>query len=472
MSDGVLSAVGWTVLEIGEGSVSVPVIWQSLDGYNWSTGVLPNANFNNEWGADLAVGSLGYLVEAVGPVHQSAYVWFSPDGDEWTYIGDRFDDQWRMLMGLAVGDQAMLALMQDLDTERQPLSLWRSTNGLDWEEVTAPFLDAGDAEGRPLASVTADGLSLIGSAVLDGASQTWRSADGLQWVRLPSVEMPAFEPLIRPDPQWPQPTVADDRLALVATVPGMVIRWTEAAGVRSVILVASDDVLNVRSGPGVNNEIVATLSPATTGILLTGREYRVDSSTWLEISVDGSRGWVNEYYLAEPESAANPFTDAQAVDLADQIAAVFTDRGDLTEAAGPRGIVVAHHDRARPFTNLDELLTDPTLYAWAGTGCAPEECPDETPNLTFAEGVADSFLDAWNDDDRHVAIDEVIPGGNGSLPEFIVPTEFANLHYIAVKDPGDNPDFGGIDWFTWYLYFTYENEIPVLLGMSIDAWAP
>jgi hypothetical protein len=58
---------------------------------------------------------------------------------------------------------------------------------------------------------------------------------------------------------------------------------------------------------------------------------------------------------------------------------------------------VAHHDRARPFTNLDLVLTDLTTYAWAGTGCIPEECPNETPNLTFAEAVADSFLNAWND---------------------------------------------------------------------------
>ena len=76
------------------------------------------------------------------------------------------------------------------------------------------------------------------------------------------------------------------------------------------------------------------------------------------------------------------------------------------------------------------------------------------------------------DDDRLVAIDQVLPGGNGSLSANIVPVEFANLHFVAVKDPGDNPDYDGIDWFTWYVYFAYEDGNPVLLGMSIDEWAP
>lgn len=228
VTDGRLSAVGWTALDTEQAFLSVPVIWQSTDGRNWSTRVLPNANFDAEWGSDIAVGSLGYLVEAAGPVHQSAYLWFSPDGDRWTYIGDRFDDQWRVLTGMAVSDQAMLALMQDLETEGEPLSLWRSTNGLDWQEVPAPFLDAQYVEGWRLADVTADQSGLIGIAVRGRETQTWRSSDALEWTQLTSVAVPAGQSLIRTYPLWPQATVTTDRLELVATTPGVVLRWTEA----------------------------------------------------------------------------------------------------------------------------------------------------------------------------------------------------------------------------------------------------
>jgi hypothetical protein len=237
-------------------------------------------------------------------------------------------------------------------------------------------------------------------------------------------------------------------------------------------LVPADDALNVRSGPGVENEIIAGLSPTVTGVMLTGRETLVGSSVWVEIVIDQGTGWVNELYLAEPNSESNPFSETLGEDLMDELAAVFASRGDLTELASERGIFVAHHDRARKFADLDGLLTDSTMYAWAGTGCAPEECPDETPRLTFAAAVADSFLSAWIDDDRRVQVDGVIPGGNGLPAESIVPTEFANLHFVAVHDPGDNAEYGGIDWFTWYVYFAYEEGVPVVLGMSIDEWAP
>jgi hypothetical protein len=215
-------------LDTGQNSISVPLIWQSTDGRSWFTRVLPNANFDAEWGSDIAVGPLGYLVEVAGPVHQSAYLWFSPDGEEWTYIGDRFEDQWRMLTGIAVSDRVMLALMQDLETDGQPLSLWRSVDGLDWEEVPVPFLDTGDPEGWRWADVTADRRGLIGIEVRNGETQVWRSADGLEWTRLPSLVIPDGELQIRPYQLGPRPTITNDRLELVATTPGSVIRWMEA----------------------------------------------------------------------------------------------------------------------------------------------------------------------------------------------------------------------------------------------------
>ncbi len=471
--DNEITAAGWTVLGTGEDSVSVPVIWRSTDGRAWSTSALPNANFDNEWASDVAVGPLGYLVEVAGPVHQSAYLWYSPNGEDWTYVGDRFDDQWRALVSIAVGEESLVAVLMDLENDGgQSLSLWRATTGLDWEEVESPVPLTATSEGDSLADLANTRQGVVAVVTGEGAADLWRSLDGLVWTKLPSIVLPTADPLVRVFPPAAVPFSTGDRLSLRAAVPGTVARWTEAVGTKDVMLVGSDDVLNVRSGPGVENDIVATLPPTATGVALTGREAQVGSSTWVEIVTEDGTGWVNDHFLAETDSAANPFSESLGIDLVDGLVAVFAGRGDLTETASHRGIFIAHHDRVRPFSDLDGLLTDPTLYPWAGTGCSPEECPDETPKLTFAERVADSFLGAWTDDDRQVAVDEVIPGGNGMLEDFIVPTEFENLHFVAVKDPGDNPDYGGIDWYTWYVYFTYENDVPVVLGMSIDAWAP
>ena len=467
-----ITAVGWTVPSSGDDFISVPTVWRSPDGCNWSTTPLPNSNFDNEWASDVAVGPLGYLVSVSGPVHRSAWMWYSSDGVDWTYVGDRFDDQWRMLVATAVGDHAMLALTMDLETDGEPLSLWRSLDGTQWNEVDLPFADVQYAAGWYLADIVGDRNRILALAGIDGETHIWQTKDGLNWSQLPSVTVPTGEPLTRTYPMSLDSVVAGGEGALIAVLPEKVIRWTQSTETRNVVLVASDDVLNVRSGPGVANDVIGSLPPTTRDVTLTGRRSLVGSSTWVEITTDPAAGWVNGYYLAEQDSAAVPFTDSFAVALVDDLAAVFAGRGDLTDIASRHGIVVAHHAPIRRFESLETLLVDPKLHMWAGTGCSPEECPAETPQRTFAEGVADSFLSAWMDDDRLVAIDQVLPGGNRSLSANIVPVEFANLHFVAVKDPGDNPDYDGIDWFTWYVYFAYEDGNPVLLGMSIDEWAP
>ena len=425
---------------IGGGGGTATVVWRSSDGRSW--GLLNDQSSDYPgveplvpelwYHRDVAVGATGYLMSGAlwsdtGAIDE--HLWFSPDGKAWTGT-EPFPGQDPYIQDVASDDHGFIAVgCQTVDN--QPVaSVWRSTDGSSWalEPVTFP-------------SACMDQIERVGGT----------------WIASGSNGHP--DPTFNPSDYW-RPTEF-----LIWTAP-------VTTEVRSVVLVPADDVLNVRSGPGVENEVVTTLAPTATGVALTGNEAQVGSSTWVKIVTDDGTGWVNEQFLAEPDSPANPFSESFGIDLVDGLAAVFVGRGDLTEAASHRGIFVAHHDRARPFTNLDGLLTDPTLHPWAGNGCSPEECPDETPKLTFAEGVADSFLGAWNDDDRRVSVDEVIPGGNGMLEDFIVPTEFENLHFVAVKDPGDNPDYGGMDWYTWYVYFTYENDVPVVLGMSIDAWAP
>jgi hypothetical protein len=238
--EGEITAAGWTVLGGGQGHGSVPVIWRSTDGRSWSTTPLSNANFDNEWAGDVAVGPLGYLVETRGPVHQSAMFWHSPDGDEWTYLGDRFDDQWRMLVSMAVGETAMLALMMELEIEGQPLSLWRSIDGSRWVEVEPPFESVQHAEGWHPAHLTSDRDGLV--ALVAGAAQMdiWRTADGLSWTGRPTVTVQPGDPSVHPYRLWPHPVTIDNRLALVATLPGRVVRWTEAAGTTDVGSVAED----------------------------------------------------------------------------------------------------------------------------------------------------------------------------------------------------------------------------------------
>jgi len=58
------------------------------------------------------------------------------------------------------------------------------------------------------------------------------------------------------------------------------------------------------------------------------------------------------------------------------------------------------------------------------------------------------------------------------LPEAAIPPELRNFHYRGVFDPGDDPQYGGLDWTTWYVFVDYEQGQPVIVAMVYDAWVP
>jgi hypothetical protein len=104
--------------------------------------------------------------------------------------------------------------------------------------------------------------------------------------------------------------------ALWRELKGAVIGWVDARYVTEtlpdvvyseepranwdVTRVSLDDVLNVRSGPGLQNPVIGTLPPSTVELESTGRIARVDGVLWREIVVPGATtGWVNATYLTE-----------------------------------------------------------------------------------------------------------------------------------------------------------------------------
>jgi hypothetical protein len=89
-----------------------------------------------------------------------------------------------------------------------------------------------------------------------------------------------------PQPAYPYP----DRAA-----PPAITAATPAAVSFSVYGVATDDVLNMRSGPSEDFAIVGVIPPHASSVRLVGRCVDV----WCEIQFRSQRGWVNRYYLAQ-----------------------------------------------------------------------------------------------------------------------------------------------------------------------------
>lgn len=65
----------------------------------------------------------------------------------------------------------------------------------------------------------------------------------------------------------------------------------------AVVGVSYDDVLNVHSAPGPDEDIVATLEPLADDVLALGEGRLLEDSIWYRVSVNGTTGWVNSSFV-------------------------------------------------------------------------------------------------------------------------------------------------------------------------------
>ncbi len=81
-------------------------------------------------------------------------------------------------------------------------------------------------------------------------------------------------------------------------LPGDPMDFGPSAGdVLAVIGVESDDVLNVRQAPGINQDIVATAPPLSHNLIAVGNTRALPNSIWIEITLNGTPGWVSYSFV-------------------------------------------------------------------------------------------------------------------------------------------------------------------------------
>lgn len=285
-----------------------------------------------------------------------------------------------------------------------------------------------------------------------------------------------------------EPVGRNDYLAALPMTPTLldtVDRWEQADlpnvsdftadQVRNVVLIADDDVLNVRLSAGVDHEIIGMLAPGTQ-VGLTGARTEVGNSTWVEIVTPNGAGWVNSHFLAEVVDDTAFAGDDRVIALLDQMVDTVSADGDLSEVAGSRGIYVAHH--ADPVLISREELTgamaDASTYKWPSNALDIND-PDqakEIPSRTFAEAIGNRIASTWDDPDRLFEFDQAFEGGNGRIAEYAIPIALSGFHFVSIFDPGDNPDYEGLDWTIWHVSFDYEDGRPVVVGLTLDEWSP
>lgn len=99
----------------------------------------------------------------------------------------------------------------------------------------------------------------------------------------------------------------------------------------AVIGVAHDDVLNLRSGPGADQEILAEIPNLYDGLVALGHTRDLGDAFWIEVEYEGTTGWVHYSFVGYLG-----VTD-------DQTASVISELGEspLAETMLDIGLIVA-----------------------------------------------------------------------------------------------------------------------------------
>ena len=238
-----------------------------------------------------------------------------------------------------------------------------------------------------------------------------------------------------------------------------------------VILISEGDVLNVRSGPGVDNGVIGTLDPHATGITMTGVRQKVGNSIWVEVDTPfGTTGWVNAHFLTETVAKDAFCNDPRIAALVDKfVAAIQARDGDaLSQVVSPEhglSMRVSWWNPTATFSSqnqIHKIFIDPTLYDWGiqdGSGL-PIQGTFSDEVLPWMDDVLDGEF-SWHCND--------LENGSGASAGFILwPFEYQNINYIALyraAAPGDE-----LNWRTWAVGITYHQGQPYISFLVQYHW--
>jgi uncharacterized protein YgiM (DUF1202 family) len=244
----------------------------------------------------------------------------------------------------------------------------------------------------------------------------------------------------------------------------------------AVVNVASNDVLNVRSGPGVDHPIAGTIPYHGLGVRVYAGGQEVSGSWWVPVEYEGVTGWANSNYLARQVGSASEAVAARATQI------VLALKGhDLQALAGwvhpDEGVRFSPYTyvRAAPddpggqdlvFTaaQVRSLWSDPAVYHW-GTAAGSGEPID----LTFADYYERYIYDVDFARPDVIGFGETI--GTGSTINNIAEV-YPDAVAVEYHFEGFDPQYGGLDWRSLRLVLEETGESWYLVGIVHDEWTP
>lgn len=244
-----------------------------------------------------------------------------------------------------------------------------------------------------------------------------------------------------------------------------------AAGQQAVILVAQNDVLNVRKGAGANYAIVDRLDPHAANIALTGKEKMVGSSRWVKIRRPaGGVGWVNARYLTETITPAEFCADARVTALlANFKTALAKQDGALLSS-----LVSPTHGMSVTYLRTGKTITyTPALARWLFTSTYVANWGTHPASGLEVKGsfhveVLPKIQDVLNNPNTTANCNN--PATGPKSYQFSWPFPYGNINYYALLKPG-TPGID-LDWRTWLVGVEYVNGQPYLFALLHLFWEP
>ncbi len=260
-------------------------------------------------------------------------------------------------------------------------------------------------------------------------------------------------------------------LAPTATVGGIVPGTP--SGPYGVIGVLTGDVLNIRSGPGINYPAVGSYPPNASSVMRTGPSSSVGGVLWVEVqNPAGGNGWVHSGYLTEYVAPTTFCADSRAATLVASFAdALKTSNGSklatLVSPAGGWSVKLWRNGNAVVFHRNDAQWVFASTYShdW---GAAPGS--GQAMVGSFHTVVLPKLLDVFNAvaPAYTLACDAVQAGGASYDTSW--PAAYANINYYSAYKPG--PVGNELSWRTVLIGIEYVQGQPYLFSTSQLDWEP
>lgn len=237
--------------------------------------------------------------------------------------------------------------------------------------------------------------------------------------------------------------------------------------VYQVAYVQKNDQLNVRSGPGVEYDIIGTLAATAGNVRITGSGQEVVGSTWVPITNGALNGWVNGRFLTTQLSGDTFCQSPAAQALLTQLETAVRQRDDATLATlihPERGLRIRYSwwnpELLWRGAEAQTLLRSPATLDWGvqdGSG---------NPIVGTVNNVILPLLDRDLLSATQLACDSILHGPTTGLVQ--LPDGYGTVHYFSRYRPAT--DASGFDWGTWVIGVEQWHGIYYLSYLVHFAW--